>query len=110
MGLYSVYDGSLFCRVKQEDEELVDLIVVPVGVIRSFKFNGRRYRLSLRKSLLLLYHDSELTGAHSSSRDTLSKLVRVVWWATMERDVHDWISHCSVCRLTKPQPGITIEQ
>ena len=116
MGLFTLdAGGCLFRKVALDvgaglDAGCVERVVVPAGGLRSFKYNGRMYRLTLRKSLLLLYHDSELTGAHSAERETLAKLSRVVWWDAMERDVHDWISHCSVCRLVKPQPGITIEQ
>ena len=57
-----------------------------------------------------MHHDSEMTGAHSSARDTLAKIGLLVWWPTMEKDVRQWVGSCSVCRLSKPQPGLTAEQ
>ena len=48
--------------------------MIPCGGLRSFYFVGRKYRLDLRRSLLLYMHDSESMGAHASARDTLSKL------------------------------------
>ena len=43
--------------------------------MRSFYFNGRRYRLTLRRQLLLYFHDGEAMGAHSPIKETLAKLL-----------------------------------
>ena len=66
--------------------------------------------MTTRKMLLLLNHESETMGAHASARDTLAKLSKQAWWPTMERDTRDWVGTCSVCKLVKPQVGITTEQ
>ena len=111
MGQYSLVDGLLFRKVWQEtDNSHGDRLVIPAGGRRAFMFNGRRYRLPLRRAMLLLYHDSETMGGHASARDTLAKLERNVWWPTLERDTSNWVHACSVCRLTKPQAGITTDQ
>ncbi len=83
---------------------------MPVGGLRSFHYNGRHYRLSLRKSLLLLYHDSEMIGAHPGARDTLAKISDVFWWPGMEHEVRRWVATCATCRLIKPTPALTAEQ
>jgi hypothetical protein len=61
--------------------------VVPAGGLRSFHFNGRKYRLPLRKALLLMYHDGAAMGAHAGREDTLAKIGQVAWFPGM--------SHCS---------------
>ena len=93
--------GLLFKRVEHEGEWVVRAYV-PQGGLRSFWFNGRRYRLTLRRQMLLLYHDSELIGAHSSARDSLAKMSLVVFWPTMEKDMTKWVQGCSICRMVKP--------
>ena len=62
-------------------------VVIPDGGLRAFHFNGRRYRLTPRKTLLLLHHDSESIGGHPSIQDTLAKISDIFWWPTMEYDV-----------------------
>ena len=106
-----LFDGILFRWVYNETEQAYGLrAVIPAGGLRSFWYNGRKYRLTLRKSLLLLYHNSELMGGHSSREDTLGKLKAKVWWPSLAEDVRKWVRTCSVCKLTKPQRGLTAEQ
>ena len=106
-----LFDGILFRHVYSDVEQVFGLkAVIPIGGMRSFWYNGRQYRLTLRKTLLLLYHDSEMMGGHSSREDTLSKLRARVWWPSMADDVRKWVKTCSVCKLTKPQRGLTAEQ
>ena len=108
---YSYVAELLFRKVLNPvDNSMVDRMVIPAGGLRAFMFNGRRYKLTLRRALLLVYHDSESMGAHASVKDTTAKLQKVVWWPTLERDVIHWVSHCSVCCLVKPRPGITTDQ
>ena len=72
---YALEDGLLHRLVLDaKDNSFVLRVVVPEGGLRSFHYNGRQYRLSMRKSMLLLYHESELIGAHPGVRDTLAKL------------------------------------
>ena len=57
-----------------------------------------------------MYHDSAFMGAHPSARDTLGKLAEQVWWPDMSGTVTAWVQTCAVCKLTKPQKGLNIEQ
>ena len=52
--------------MKLQDGAEAERFVVPVGGLRSYKYNGRRYRFTHCKTFLLLYPDGELTGAQSS--------------------------------------------
>ena len=112
-------------RAQRESYELRDLLfrqvhdplsiswvlcaVIPSGCRRSFWFNGRKYDLSLRKSFLLLCHESEVDGCHSNREETSAKLKRACWWSTMLEDVRDWTASCAVCRLVNAQPALTAE-
>ena len=108
---YLLHDQLLFRKVLDPHANaFVERIVLPAGGLRAFWYNGRRYKLTLRKQMMLMHHDSELAGAHSSAKDTLAKITLQVWWPTMEKDVRSWVGSCSVCRLAKPQPGLTAEQ
>ena len=108
---YCLIDGLLHREVlDSKDNAFVQRVVVPAGGLRSFHFNGRQYRLSLRKAMLLLYHDSELIGAHPGVRDTLAKLADLFWWPGMEHEVRRWVATCATCRLVKPTPALTAEQ
>ena len=49
-------------------------VVVPSGGLRVLYYNGRRYRLPLRKSILLLYHDGESIVGHPGVKDTVRKI------------------------------------
>ena len=59
--------------------------------------------------MLLYFHGSETSGAHSSRDDTVQKLSELVWWPTLYHDVERWVSTCSVCKLTQPQKALTAE-
>ena len=111
MGDFALADGLL--QRRQYDAALgtfEERVVVPVGGLRSFFFVGRKYRLDMRRSLMLYMHDSESMGAHASARDTLSKLAAFCWWPRMDRHVSQWVAQCSVCRLTKPAKALTASQ
>jgi len=88
----------------------MDKPFVPQGGLRSFYLNGRKYRLPLRKQLLLYFHDGESMGGHTDVRGTLGKLAEFCWWPGMEKDVARWVGSCSVCRLTKPSRALTARQ
>ena len=106
------FDGELlFKKIYDNTEQAFTYkMVVPAGGLRSFWYNGRNYRLSLRKTLLLLYHDSEMIGGHSNREDTLAKIRATAWWPSLAADVTKWCGTCTICRLTKPQKGLTTER
>ena len=73
-------------------------------------YNEKTYRLSIRKSLLLLYHDSETDGAHANVEQTFAKVSRHFKWPGMGKDVQNWCNTCSICRLVRPQRTLTAQQ
>ena len=111
MGQYVLHDNLLYRKVWDDvDSAFGHRLIIPEGGRRALLFTGRRYRLPLRRAMLLQFHDSEAMGAHASARDTLAKLGKYVWWPSMERDSNQWVASCSVCKLVRPQPGITTDQ
>ena len=46
---------------------------VPQG-LRSFWYYGRRYNYSPKKMIMMLYHDNEVMGGHSSEEQTIDKI------------------------------------
>ena len=84
-------------------------LAVPDGGLRAFHYNGQRYRLTLRKTILLLYHESEAMGAHQGFRDTLAKIKSLFWWPSLDHDVKRWVATCTICRVVKPTPALTAE-
>ena len=106
---YELNDNILYRKIFTGDI-FEPKAVIPLGGMRSFEFNGRTYRLPLRKAIMLQYHDSESMGAHAGMEDTYNKIKQIVWWAGLERDVKSWVRTCSVCKLTKPQKGLTAAQ
>ena len=93
-------DELLYRMVFNSTGERVRRVVVPNGGLRSFLYNGRRYRLTMRRTLLLLYHDSESMGGHPSAKETLAKLADAFWWPTLEHDERRWCMTCHICRMT----------
>ena len=97
-------DGLLYRKYydtgRQED---VTRLRVPSGGTSAFWYNGRRYRLSLRRRLLLLTHDSCMGGGHPSIRETWMKIKEQGWWPTLYEDCVRWANGCAVCKLAKPQ-------
>ena len=56
----NVYDGV--------PERTVERVVLPEGVTQSLTFNGRRRTLTLRRRLIVEYHDSKAPRAYSSEK------------------------------------------
>jgi hypothetical protein len=111
MSHFNVENGMLYREVLDpRDNAYCQRLVVPEGGLRSFHFNGRRYRLTLKRSILLLYHDSETIGGHPGAKDTLAKIAESFWWPGLEHDVKRWVATCSTCRMIKPTPALTTEQ
>ena len=77
--------------------------MIPRGGLRSFFYNGRRYRLTLRRSLLLYHHDSETYGGHADVRGTVSKLKEHVWWPGLDKDAARWVGTCPFCKFDEAQ-------
>ena len=86
----------------------VPKVVVPRGGLRAFRYNGRLYRLLLRRQLLIHYHDNATMGMHYSAEDTLAKLAKQFVWPGMEHDVRRWIfpeSSPGELRVSEKKPG-----
>ena len=110
MGGYSYRDGLLYKDVWDYTSlSFSPKVVVPKGGLRAFRYNGRLYKLPLRRQLLLNFHDSECMGMHSSAEETLLKLEKLYFWPGMEHDTQRWMGSCAVCRLIKPSRGLAAD-
>ena len=69
-------DGKLYHLGKQEDGETVRQLYV---------------QATMRGRLLVSKHGSETSG-HRLADETLTKLKKTYYWASMRRDVTNWIS------------------
>lgn len=84
-------DGKLYINpgnvLKQADTDIPEWkLIVPIP---------------LTKSLLLQAHCSP-TAAHFGVEKTLERLQRLFFWNHMGKDVKDFVSKCSTCKMTKP--------
>ena len=106
------YEPELLRRViwDHRGNGVVERVVIPSGQLRAIYYNGRKYRLTLRRQLLLYFHDSETMGAHSGATATYDKLADMVWWPLMRQDVNKWVATCAVCRVSRPTAALTTEQ
>ena len=102
---YELREGGLLYRVNYDPgkQEEVARLCIPGGGTSAFWYNGRRYRLSLRRRLLLLTHDSCMGGGHPSIQETWLKIKEHGWWPTLYEDCVRWVNGCAVCKLAKPQ-------
>ena len=107
-----VLHGQLLYRkvLDPHPNAFVGRVGLPVGGLRACWYTGMKYKLTLRKQMMFIHHDGELTGARSSVKDSWAKIGLLVWWPTMERCVRQWVGTSSVFRLSKPQPRFTAEQ
>ena len=64
----------------------------------------------MKKTILLMFHDSEMVGGHPGVRDTQAKVAKQFWWPGLEQDVRRWCATCPTCRMTKPSPALTAPQ
>jgi RNase H-like domain found in reverse transcriptase/Integrase zinc binding domain len=57
--------------------------------------------LSLRQSILRMYHDHESAG-HPGIFNTYASVARDYWWPDMKRFVVQYVKGCAMCQSTKP--------
>ena len=74
-------DGRLY-HVETFHDEVVRQLYVP---------------LEMRGRLVIAKHGSA-AGGHRSAVETLAKLRKLYFWATMSKDVHEWIAGCGCAR------------
>ena len=90
MADYELSDDLLRRKVyHQPSSAWTTRLAVPDKGMRSFMYNGRTYRLTLRRTILLLHHDSEMMGGHPGVRDTVAKVSNYFHWPTLEHDVRN---------------------
>ena len=109
---YRIIDGLLHHRgFDKSANEVVWRVVVPDSAkgVRSYWYYGRRYNYSPRKMIVMLYHDNEIMGGHSSEAQTIDKIESLFWWPSLKSDVGQWCLNCPTCRLVKPQPVMSSE-
>jgi hypothetical protein len=56
--------------------------------------------VQVRRGLLHDHHDAVLSG-HLGGARTLENLMRGFWWATMRRDVMEYVRQCDLCQRNK---------
>lgn len=63
---YEIDDRGLLVRIKYASLEDMSpqRTVIPVGGIHAFHWQGRKYRMSARKALLLIANDNPATRGH----------------------------------------------
>ena len=75
MDNYSHDGHRLYRKLYDHDrEEWIERVVIPAGGLKSLWDNGRKRPLTLRRKLLLEFHDEEASGAHLNATDTAAKL------------------------------------
>lgn len=54
-----------------------------------------------RKAVLVMFHDSLLTGAHRGVATTYKNVVQMYWWKHLNRDVIEYVRTCNECQYFK---------
>lgn len=77
-----VINDDLVC--KKETDQL--LIVVPK---------------CMRETVMLMYHDSAISGGHLGVSKTYDAIRQAFWWRKLKHDVINYVNSCSSCQLKK---------
>uniref|UniRef100_A0A914XU13 RNA-directed DNA polymerase n=1 Tax=Panagrolaimus superbus TaxID=310955 RepID=A0A914XU13_9BILA len=60
---------------------------------------------SLRKKIIMEFHDDTMQGAHLGQFKTLEKMKHRVYWPAMTTDIKEFIKTCEKCQKNKILPG-----
>jgi hypothetical protein len=81
--------------------------VVPDGGWSSYEHQGKTRRMSLRKYIVIAFHDAPL-GGHRDRDHTRDAIHDAgLTWTNMKKDIDGHISHCQVCRWSKGRSLVT---
>ena len=81
-------DGLLEKRVIDKDKTMTWVPVVPQGNATTH-LSGERW--------VWLQNHIGIFGAHRNAQKKKILLLRLVWWATLTRDVYQWTESCMIC-------------
>ena len=86
------------------------LTVVPRGNWRTTEVGGRLRRLTLRRYLIVLFHNTP-AGVHMGRDRTVQALLDAgMWWPQLYNEVQDVVRACLICKSEKGQQLITGHQ
>ena len=98
---------SVFSRTLGEFEYLT---VVPSGDWRTVEVGGVKRRLTLRRYVILMFHDSDM-GPHRSRDRTIQAIMDGgCWWQRLYQDVATVVRMCLIWRSVKDKPLVTGHQ
>ena len=108
---YRLRDGLLQYLVYSRSTGTFEhLTVIPRGDWRSHEYGGVTRRLSLRRYIVLVFHNTPM-GPHRSRDRTVQAIMDAgCWWQKLYQDVQATVRICLVCRSAKDQPLVTGHQ
>lgn len=60
--------------------------------------------LSMRSTILQIFHDSPITGGHLGSDKVRGKIQTRFWWNRMYSDISNYVASCLICQQSKGNP------
>jgi hypothetical protein len=76
-----------------------------LSVRDGYIYKGRRLYIpcidSIKKKLLIEYHDATASGGHRGAAATHHKLIQHYYWPHMYEDVVTYVKECNVCQASK---------
>ncbi len=88
---FQVADDILYVRHGERT-----LIVVP-----NTDANISERSIPLRTHLVEYFHEHNSLASHRGEKHTMAELRRIFWWPGMDQDVHNFITTCQPCQLSK---------
>ena len=84
--------------------------VIPSGAWRSVEQNGQKRQCSLRRFVILMFHNTPMCPHQNRDRTVSSILNAGLWWKGMFKEVESVLRHCLICVQSKGQPLVTSHQ
>ena len=98
---------KVFSRASGSHEYLT---IVPEGNWRTVEHGAEKYRLTLRRYIVIMFHETAL-GPHRDRDRTVQAIHDAgVWWRKLYTDVNAYIRQCLVCSSAKSRPMVTGHQ
>ena len=86
------------------------LTVIPEGNWRTVPFGTTNRKLSLRRYIILVFHNTAM-GPHRGRERTFQAIIDAgCWWPSLYRDVQATVRSCPVCRTAKDHTLVTGHQ
>ena len=77
------------------------LYVPELATVERFGDARKNTVTTMRRHLLLEFHEHKMTGGHQGVQRTLKMLSRYFWWPTIRKDVEYHVKTCERCQRTK---------